>query len=117
MLYPFVTQDKLDNIFGGNLLDDKDLYNVFVGLINPDVTKPFECVGSRDEVNASITETISKYAARQIALPALLMHYQDSAVVPSVSFDKYIKQYSTEHALNDYFESIIKDALANEGNN
>ena len=79
--------------------------------------KPFECVGSRDEVNASITETISKYAARQIALPALLMHYQDSAVVPSVPFAKYIKQYSKEHALNDYFESIIKDALANEGNN
>ena len=79
--------------------------------------KPFECVGSRDEVNASVTEAISKYAARQMPLPVLLKHYQDEAVVPAIPFAKYIKQYSTEHALNEYFEKIIKDALNNERNN
>lgn len=117
ILSPYLSLEELDAIFGKRLFEDETLMEDFDKLCGILPEKPFECVGSRDEVNASITETISKYAARQIALPALLMHYQDSAVVPSVPFAKYIKQYSKEHALNDYFESIIKDALANEGNN
>lgn len=117
ILSPFLSLEELDSIFGKRLFEDETLMEDFDKLCGILPEKPFECVGSRDEVNASITETISKYAAKQIQLPALLMHYQDAAVVPSIAFDKYIKQYSKEHALNDYFESIIKDALKNEGNN
>ncbi|MBR5649132.1 hypothetical protein [Pseudobutyrivibrio sp.] len=117
ILSPFLSLEELDAIFGKRLFEDETLMEDFDKLCGILPEKPFECVGSRDEVNASITETISKYAAKQIQLPALLMHYQDAAVVPSIAFDKYIKQYSKEHALNDYFESIIKDALKNEGNN
>ena len=117
ILSPFLSLEELDAIFGKRLFEEETLMEDFDKLCGILPEKPFECVGSRDEVNASITETISKYAAKQIQLPALLMHYQDAAVVPSIAFDKYIKQYSKEHALNDYFESIIKDALKNEGNN
>ena len=117
ILSPFLSLEELDAIFGKRLFEDETLMEDCDKLCGILPEKPFECVGSRDEVNASITETISKYAAKQIQLPALLMHYQDAAVVPSIAFDKYIKQYSNEHALNDYFESIIKDALKNEGNN
>ena len=117
ILSPFLSLEELDAIFGKRLFEDETLMEDFDKLCGILPEKPFECVGSRDEVNASITETISKYAAKQIQLPALLMHYQGAAVVPSIAFDKYIKQYSKEHALNDYFESIIKDALKNEGNN
>ena len=117
ILSPYLSLEELDAIFGKRLFEDETLMEDFDKLCGILPEKPFECVGSRDEVNASITETISKYAANQIKLPTLLMHYQDSAVVPSVPFANYIKQYSKEHALNDYFESIIKDALTNERDN
>ncbi|MBQ7148093.1 MAG: hypothetical protein IJR96_05020 [Pseudobutyrivibrio sp.] len=117
ILSPFLSLEELDAIFGKRLFEDETLTVDFDKLCGILPEKPFECVGSRDEVNASITEAISKYAKAQLPLPALLLHYQDSAVTPTIDFRKYISQLSSEHALDDYFYKIIKDALANEGNN
>ncbi len=117
ILSPFLTLEELDAIFGKRLFEDETLMEDFDKLCGILPEKPFECVGSRDEVNAAITEAISKYAQKQIQLPVLLMHYQDSAVVPAITFEKFKNQYSSEHALDEFFEKIIKDALSNEGNN
>ena len=117
ILSPFLSLEELDKIFGKRLFEDDTLMVDFDKLCGILPEKPFECVGSRDEVNAAITETISKYAVLQLPLPVLLSHYQDEAVVPAIDFKKYISQYASEHALDEYFEKIIKDALANEGNN
>ena len=117
ILSPYLSLEELDSIFGKRLFEDDTLTEDFDKLCGILPEKPFECVGSRDEVNASVTEAIGKYASLQLPLPKLLRHYQDSPVVPAIPFSKYIKQYSTEHALNEYFEKIIKDALSNEGNN
>ncbi len=117
ILSPFLTLEELDAIFGKRLFEDETLMEDFDKLCGILPEKPFECVGSRDEVNASVTETIGKYSQAQRPLPALLMHYQDSAVVPAIAFDKYITKLSSEHALDEFFEKIIKDALTNEGNN
>ena len=73
--------------------------------------KPFECVGSRDEVNASIVESIKKYDEAGITLPVLLEHYKSACPTNESAFNVIINQYSTEHGLNEYFEKIIKDAL------
>ena len=73
--------------------------------------KPFECVGSRDEVNASINEIINKYEKEGIKLPKLLLYYKEKKIVSNISFDKIKSQYSNENGLNEYFENIIKKAL------
>ncbi len=117
ILSPFLSLEELDSIFGKRLFEDETLMEDFDKLCGILPEKPFECVGSRDEVNAAITETISRYAKLQLPLPALLLHYQQAAVVPSIPFDNYKKQFSAEHALNEFFEKIIKDALKDEGNN
>lgn len=111
ILSPFLSLEELDAIFGKRLFEDETLMEDFDKLCGILPEKPFECVGSRDEVNASITEAIHKYSAKQIPLPKLLMHYQDHAVCPDISFEKYCKHYTTEHGLNEFFENIIKDAL------
>lgn len=117
ILSPFLSLEELDAIFNKRLFEDETLMEDFDKLCGILPEKPFECVGSRNEVNAAITETIAKYALMQLPLPVLLMHYQDSAVVPEVPFASYKKQFAPEHALNEFFEKIIKDALENEGNN
>lgn len=111
ILSPFLSPEELDAIFGKRLFEDESLMEDFDKLCGILPEKPFECVGSRDEVNASITETIHKFASNHMMLPKLLMHYQNQTVVPDISFEKYCQGYSTEHGLNEYFENIIKDAL------
>ena len=73
--------------------------------------KPFECVGSRDEVNASIVEAIRIYDNKKIELPILLSHYKNAKPVAGEDFTAIVNAYSHEHGLNEYFENIIKDAL------
>ncbi len=111
ILSPFLSLEELDAIFGKRLFEDETLMEDFDKLCGILPEKPFECVGSRDEVNTAITEAISKYADNKLPLPALLLHYQDAAVVPAIPFSNYKKQFSPENALDDYFKNIIKDAL------
>lgn len=61
ILAPFLSEEELINIFGHNLLDDKDLELYFRQLTGLEKTKPFECVGTRDEVNEAISLIREKY--------------------------------------------------------
>ena len=61
ILSPFLSQKRLTEIFGRNLADDADMEKYFNQLIGMEKEKPFECVGSRDEINAAITLTIRDF--------------------------------------------------------
>ncbi|MBE5912099.1 hypothetical protein [Pseudobutyrivibrio sp.] len=111
ILSPFLTLEELDNIFGKRLFEDETLMEDFDKLCGILPEKPFECVGSRDEVNASIVEAISQYEAKAIKLPILLAHYKESKPTNTSSFAAITGQYSTAHGLNEFFENIIKEAL------
>ena len=118
ILSPFLTLEELDGIFGKRLFEDETLMEDFDKLSGILPEKPFECVGSRDEVNASIWETIRIYESKSIPLPALLEHYKQADTTASSCFTAITSSYSKEHGLNEYFENIIKDALKqNERNN
>ena len=111
ILSPFLTLEELDNIFGKRLFEDETLMEDFDKLCGILPEKPFECVGSRDEVNASIVEAIRIYDSKGIELPILLSHYKSAKPVAGEDFTAIVNAYSHEHGLNEYFENIIKDAL------
>lgn len=111
ILSPFLSLEELDAIFGKRLFEDETLMEDFDKLCGILPEKPFECVGSRDEVNASIVESIRKYESEGRALPVLFTHYKDSKDTSTSAFKSITTQYSTEHGLNEFFENIIKDAL------
>ena len=73
ILSPFLSEEELNNIFGKNLLDDIELLKYFRELTGLDEVKPFECVGTRDEVNEAIALTMEKYDKEY--LPVLLKEY------------------------------------------
>ncbi len=117
ILSPFLSLEELDSIFGKRLFEDETMQEDFDKLCGILPEKPFECVGSRDEVNASLTEAINKYEGLGIELPVLLKHYKDCKGKLEIPFASIKNQYSSENALDEFFEIIIKDALKNEGNN
>lgn len=105
MLYPFVSQDRLKGIFGRDLLDDTNLGQIFYGLINPDATKPFECVGTREEINYSIQLAIQK--ANGGKLPALLQWYQTNYQYNPMAPSDVSNYFNPYHNIpKDYLEAL-----------
>ena len=59
ILSPFIEDHKMIDIFGEDLLDKSDMIPYFDELIGTAPNKPFECVGTIDEVNEAV-QLISK---------------------------------------------------------
>ncbi len=109
MLYPFVEYGKLQAIFKDNLLDDQTLYNTFLGLINPDLTKPFECVGTREEINFALKLAIEKNIRENTPQPALLEWYRANFYNPN--YGQGIPNYfNPEHHIPEKFLDLILKA-------
>ena len=77
MLYPFVEKTKLEGIFGHNLLDDESLLETFNGLVFPETIKPFECVGTKEEICYTLDLAVQHQNPEN--LPYLLRLYQANA--------------------------------------
>lgn len=107
MLYPFVGKDRLVEIFGRDLLDDETMGQIFVGLINPDATKPFECVGTREEINYAIKLAIEDESAPQ-PLPKLLEWYRTSYNYnPTTQYD-VAGYFNSEHNIpEEYLKALL----------
>ncbi len=61
ILSPFIAPERLDAIFGRNLMDDPQLEKYFMELTGHGETKPFECVGTIDEVNAALCMATTRW--------------------------------------------------------
>ena len=108
MLYPFVGENRLAQIFGRNLLDDESLGQIFYSLINPDQTKPFECVGTREEINYAIKLAIED-ESRTTPLPKLLEWYRTSYNYnPTTQYD-VASYFNSEHNIPEaYLKALIE---------
>ncbi|MDR0222269.1 MAG: hypothetical protein LBI38_01870 [Oscillospiraceae bacterium] len=79
MLAAWLDDGVLINIFGENLLDNADFARTLAALADPAFDKPFECVGTRDEVNSALGMALER---RRAAPPALLRVYADKIKPP-----------------------------------
>lgn len=71
ILSPFIAPERLNAIFGKPMLDDLSLRHEFEQLTGVAETKPFECVGTVDEVNTALSMALERwYAGRRPALAA-----------------------------------------------
>ncbi len=70
-LYPFLKREQLLKIFGTDIFENKKLLPVMKGLINPEMAKPFECVGTKRE-NQTIFKLSLEKAKKEGKTPYLL---------------------------------------------
>ncbi len=86
ILSPFIAPERLNRIFGKSMLDDETLRHEFRQLIGAAETKPFECVGTVDEVNTALSMALERwYLDAGKARPALLEGYEPVAAERRVS--------------------------------
>lgn len=105
ILSPFLYKEKLINIFGEDLFENKNLLQTFIDLTWNSDNKPFECVWTYDEVNYAIALTIKKLDWN---LPYLLQYYIDHFEVKDYDLLNY---FNEENNLDPEFLEILKKHL------
>ena len=93
-------------IFGEKLFDKESLDKDFRELTGIDENKPFECVGTRGEVIASLKAYLKK-GGKSI----LTEKYRAAIEAGSGDLSEYMKGWETENFLPDNYEEKLKGAM------
>jgi len=113
ILSPFLYKEELVNIFKEDLLEKKELLETFIELCGYGETKPFECVGTFDEVNYAVSKTIIKLDETNRKLPYLLKYYKDNYGIADTEVD-ISKQYNDNCNLPKQFDEILRRNILND---
>lgn len=104
ILSPFLSEEKMVEIFGANLLDDEDLAEDFKGLIGENETKPFECVGTVSEARAAAAKTKRNYIKNGLPVPKLLKDFEADDDISVL-----LKEFNGENSIPDAFIKYVKE--------
>ena len=108
MLSAFLSEESISNIFNSNMLDNGNLRGIFEGLINQNKDKPFECVGTKEEINLSINMFLRKNKEKQI--PELLKSYTCMSEYKFKNLlDEYNCKFDANNNVPEEFAKILKE--------
>lgn len=109
ILSPFLDESGMQRIFGENLLDKYELKPIFDKLIGIMPEKPFECVGSYNEVNAALQSLLRRYQKEGRPLPSLLKYYSGLNGIPAYSLKDFCSRFDSNNLIPEYFLNLLKD--------
>ncbi len=115
ILSPFLTPAELAEVFGKDMLNDVNMENYFIELIGKSEHKPFECVGSIDEVNLAVSLAVRNILENGGIMPYLFNKYVDlGAYQPELIDEKnaeYCGKYSETNLLPQEFAALLKKEM------
>jgi len=107
ILSPYLDKEKLVDIFGEDLFEKSDLLKTFLELTGNGETKPFDCVGTFEEVNFAISKTIENIENKKEQLPYLLEYYKKNYKLVDTTND-ITKVYNEQNNLNEEQNEILR---------
>ncbi|HAG14917.1 MAG TPA: hypothetical protein DCG69_00120 [Bacteroidales bacterium] len=107
ILSPFLAQEKLSKMLGSNLLSNLSLNNSLKELRGQAETKPFECVGTIDEVNLALHQALLKQNYQ-----SALVQTTDFSASTEFLFDQALKEWNPDHFLPEFLEKLLKQKLS-----
>ena len=113
ILSPFLSHDKLVAIFGKDLMADTSLQPILEELNGTAPVKPFECVGTVEEVRACLKAagiSTGSMTAQPTEVPELAVP-EAPRRVEGPTVDEILSRFNTHHFLPPQFEQILKSAL------
>ena len=105
ILSPFLSKEKLIAIFGKDLMADESLRPILEELNGTAAVKPFECVGTVEEVRACLKAT----GISTGSMTADLAKVPEPVEGPTV--EEILHRFNNDHFLPKKFEQILKLAL------
>ncbi|HIT93869.1 MAG TPA: hypothetical protein IAC43_01665, partial [Candidatus Faecivivens stercoripullorum] len=105
ILTPFLDDSAITEIFGREILEDESLVPILRELCGETPEKPFECVGSREEISATMVLGIARRKQNGQPLPALLRYFMTTQAFEAAqqSPARYFDYYQQENLLPEAF--------------
>ena len=102
MLALYINHDELENIFGKDIFSNLELKNTLEELLGLKMTKPFECIGTVDEVRAVVNQlTTDEYYSKKPLFANL-------TPLPAPSLKTIEESWNDIHFLPLNFKKILK---------
>ncbi|HQO10293.1 MAG TPA: hypothetical protein PLK90_04245 [Clostridiales bacterium] len=113
ILSPFIDRIDLVSIFGSDLLTDTALEKTFDELTGEAGIKPFECVGTKEEVNAALAFTLKKYGNEKLPYLLDIFYNRNSLNINKFlkEFNAILNEFNNMNLLDDHFKKILTDNL------
>ena len=111
MLNGFLKEEQMKEIFNTNMLEDEENIALFEGLIYPDKDKPFECVGTKEEINLCINMAIERLEKENKDLPYLYKKYKGRIENLEEELEKAKQHWNEDNFLPIEFEKILKSYI------
>lgn len=108
ILAPFTDYDRLTEIFGSDMLNDKEMKDDFDGLCGFSSLKPFECVGTKSEFCFALKRLCDKLEAEQKPLPYLCGYFKEKYDFLQID-ENLLKEYNPLNNVPDDFLFAVKE--------
>lgn len=110
ILSPFIIQERLTEYIGENLLNKSSLKKYFNELIGVAEVKPFECVGTIEEVNLALALLVERYPeSKKLSLVKYWLSLPLAQTYLDMDKEKYLYNISNEHFLEERFATIFSN--------
>ena len=105
MLYPYLTDEEMKLVFDNDMLDDPSLEDTFLDLILPSRLKPFECVGTRLEINYALQMALKN----KDKYPYLLKLYKEKYFENEINKDLVENFWNNENSIPKEYLVLFGD--------
>ena len=113
-LRPFLSDNDTQNIFGQELYDNETLIPLYKELLGIDGIKPFECVGTNEEVTYAMYLQYENIKTNSLISP--IMDFFKNEILPTLSADNLINLekklftlYTDETNIPGMFQSVLPE--------
>ena len=112
MLQPFCPVSTMIEVFGRDLLDDPTLGSTLEDLIGVSESKPFDCIGTVDEVCAAISLIVSNQdrAAKPRRLLDFVRSNHPGILVPRDRALAKLREWNGQHNVPPSFERLLRES-------
>lgn len=115
ILSPFFSPENLQEYFGINILDKEELKSCFRELLGLEGVKPFECIGTVEEVNVALALLIARYPeSRDFLLIKYRLSLPSSWGYMDMDKQQFLSELSKEHNLEEKFFTILSNGDVSE---
>jgi hypothetical protein len=107
ILSPFIPPEQLIGVFGENLFEKEELLSVLQDLCGLTKEKPFECVGTIDEVCLALAQAVKQYDK----LPFLLQYFTGTSLYQQyrcVELETQLRKLNSRHFMPEKEYDILK---------
>ncbi|MBP0988592.1 MAG: hypothetical protein J6S92_09965 [Oscillospiraceae bacterium] len=110
ILSPFLPLKEIARLLGAPMFEMPEMEPVLQELCGALPNKPFECVGSRKEVNISLCLAIARAEQSGETLPLLLRKYQESPLYAQYQADAagFGQEWDAQHNLPAELAALVK---------